>query len=73
MICCSKPKDFNLFNATAKAAKKALFDLGKKDRKLSLHLRTLEDTTDLFIWYNLPEKKKEFDMQLTEWACGMDF
>jgi hypothetical protein len=62
-----------LFNAIAKTAKKALFDMGKKDRKLSIHLRTLEDTCDLFIWFNLPTVKKEFDNQLTEWACGMDF
>ena len=75
-MVCKQPKDFGIFNALAKATKKELFDMGKKDRKLAkVHLRTLEDTTDLFVWYNLvnAKDKKEFETSLTDMAGGMDF
>ena len=72
-IACAKPKKYDFMMALAKTSKKALFDLGKKDRPKMLHLRTLEDATDLFNWFALPEAKDEFNYQLSELAGGMDF
>ena len=72
-IACAKPKKFEFMTDLAKTSKKAIFDLGKKDRQKMLHLRTLEDATALFNWFVLPDTKEDFMFNLTEMAGGMDF
>ena len=47
--------------------------MGKKGRKVGTHLRVLEDSTDLFNWFALPETKEDFMAMLSEIAGGMDF
>ena len=73
MCACAKPAKFDVLTALPKATKKLVFDLGKKDRKISIHLRTIEDATDLFCWFQLPSERKEFNEGLSELAGGMDF
>lgn len=73
MCVCAKPAKFDMLTTLAKTTKKFVFDLGKKDRKIGIHLRTIEDSTDLFCWFSLPNEKKEFMEGLNELAGGMDF
>lgn len=73
MCACAKPANFDALTALATSTKKVVFDLGKKDRKISTHLRTIEDATSLFCWFKLPAEKKEFLEDLSELAGGMDF
>ena len=72
-IACAKPAKFDALTALPKKVKKQIFDLGKKDRKIGIHLRTLEDTTDLFTWFSLPVDPEKFPEGLKELAGGMDF
>jgi len=73
MAQCSKPGDMKFMVAGPLANKKKIFDLGKKDRKVGMQLRCLEDTANLFSWFMLPEEKKEFEELLADYYSAVDF
>ena len=55
MANCKKPADMGFMTAIAKETKKEFFDLGKKDRKMGMHLRTLEDSVNVCCWMQLSD------------------
>jgi hypothetical protein len=62
IMCCKKTSKLEFLTKQAKDSKKAVFDMGKKARPFSTHLRCIEDTFSLFSWFMLKDSldKKDF-------------
>ena len=52
--------------------KKALFALGKPGRAVGTHLRCLEDSVNLYVWFTCSEKADEFKDTLADFFGNID-
>jgi len=51
MAACKKPANMGFMANIAKDSKKKFFDFGKKARPMGTHLRALEDSVNVFVWF----------------------
>lgn len=74
MASCSKPESVGFMLDIAKNKKKELIALEKKNRKFMNHIRCVEDSINLFAWYQIPnEDKEQYLAQLTDFYGAIDF
>lgn len=56
MDACSKPADMNFMVQIAKDNKQLMVKLGKPGRAVGTHLRCLEDSVNIFVWFMCSDK-----------------
>jgi hypothetical protein len=70
---CKKPSDLQFLVQIAKDNKQNLFKLGKKDRAVGTHLRCIEDSVNIFVWFMCSEKADEFKDTFSDFFGAVDF
>jgi len=73
MANCSKPANAQFMAVSATEKKKQIMALGRLGRAVGTHLRTLEDTMNIFAWFMLPEKADDFKEMLGDFFGNIDF
>lgn len=76
MAACAKPEiaKMNVMMQIAKDNKAKMIKLERKERPFMTHIRTLEESANLFAWFMLVDcKKDDFNEKLGEWFGGLDF
>lgn len=72
MAACSKPASAQFMVTIVQDKKKALFALGKPGRAVGTHLRCLEDSVNLYVWFTCSEKADEFKDTLADFFGNID-
>lgn len=74
MASCKKPENVGFMVAIAGNKKKEMIALEKKNRKYMNHIRVVEDSVNLFAWFQIPnENKDEYLAQLADFYGAIDF
>lgn len=69
---CQQPASSAFMVAMPQEKKKALFALGKPGRAVGTHLRVLEDSVNIFCWFQCGLDKKEFTNTFTDFFGAID-
>lgn len=70
---CKKPSDLQFLVQIAKDNKQKLVKLGKPGRAVGIHLRCLEDSVNIFVWFMCSEKPEEFKETFSDFFSAVDF
>lgn len=75
MAACKKPEEnLGFMVAIAVNKKKDMIALEKKNRKYMNHIRCVEDSLNLFAWFQIPNEEKEaYLAQLADFYGAVDF
>lgn len=74
MASCSKPADLSFLITIVKEKKNEMIALEKKNRKLMNHFRCLQDSVNLYAWFQIPTGDKEaYEAQLADFYGAIDF
>jgi hypothetical protein len=75
MAACKKPEEnLGFMVAIAVNKKKDMIALEKKNRKYMNHIRCVEDSLNLFAWFQIPNEDKEtYLAQLADFYGAVDF
>jgi len=73
MAECRKPINSQFMVAIATLKKKMIFDLGRPGRAVGTHLRVLEDSVNIFCWFQCSENPNEFKDTFGDFFGAIDF
>ena len=73
MDACAKPPDMNFMVQIAKDSKQSLVKLGKPGRAVGTHLRCLEDSVNIFVWFMCSDQPAEFKEVFGDFFTAIDF
>jgi len=73
MQACKKPADLSFMVQIAKDNKQKLVKLGKPGRAVGVHLRCIEDSVNIFVWFMCSEKPDEFKATFADFFGAVDF
>jgi len=59
MAACSKPADLSFLIVLVKEKKNEMIALEKKNRKLMNFFRCLQDSVNMYAWFQIPTGDKE--------------